>query len=330
MTNKKALITGITGQDGSYLTELLLSKGYTVHGIVRRASAFNRYRIDHLLNDHTLYDKRLFLHYADLMDVNALRRIIEMLRPDELYHLAGQSHVGLSFELPESTAQEVGMATLSILEILREKDFPVKMYHASSSEVFGSVSESPQDEQTPYRPATPYGCSKAFATNMSRIYRDAHGLFVCNGILYNHESSRRSENFVTSKIVRSAAAIKLGLESEIKLGNLDAKRDWGYANDYVIAMQLMLQQDVADDYVIASGEAHSVREFLELAFSHLELDYKKYVKMERRFIRAGDPVNLIGNATKARDKLSWKPTVSFEELVYLLVDEQMSRLSKTV
>src|SRR5690242_11327821 len=265
--SKIALITGITGQDGSYLTELLLKKGYAVHGIVRRTSNLLRSRIEHLRRDPKIYDKDFFLHYGDLSDTTTLRRIFREVQPDEVYHLAGQSHVGLSFDIPESTCDEAGMSTLRLLEIARDQAHPVRFYHASTSEIFGNAAESPQTEETPMRPTSPYGCAKAFATQLVRVYRQSYGLFACNGILYNHESPRRGENFVTRKIARAVARISRGLDSELVLGNLESKRDWGRAQDYVQAMWLMLQHAKPDDYVVATGAAHSVREFLEAAFA---------------------------------------------------------------
>ena len=262
-SKKLALITGITGQDGSYLAELLLEKGYMVHGIVRRTSNLLRSRIEHLRRDEKIYRRRLFLHYGDLSDSATLSRIIADVQPMELYHLAGQSHVGLSFEIPESTCEEAGMATLRLLEIVRSQPQPLRFYHASSSEIFGNAREIPQTESTPLRPTSPYGCAKAFATQLAQVYRESYGLFVCNGILYNHESPRRGENFVTRKIARAAARIARNLETELVLGNIESQRDWGRAQDYVQAMWLMLQHHTADDYVVATGESHSVREFVE-------------------------------------------------------------------
>src|SRR5438874_6038008 len=276
-SDKIALITGITGQDGSYLAELLLEKDYTVHGIVRRTSNMLRSRIEHLRRNEEIYGRRLFLHYGDLSDSTTLRRIISDVRPTELYHLAGQSHVGLSFEIPESTCEEIGMATLRLLEITRDQKEPVKFYHASSSEIFGSAAESPQTEETPLRPSSPYGCAKAFATQLARVYRDSYGLFVCNGILYNHESPRRGENFVTRKITRAVAQIARGLEHELVLGSLESRRDWGRAQDYVAAMWLMLQQEKPADYVVATGETHSVRDFVEAAFAVVNFPPEEYV-----------------------------------------------------
>src|ERR1051325_9776227 len=303
MANKVALITGITGQDGSYLTELLLQKDYAVHGIVRRTSNLVRSRIEHLRRDPKIYEKRLFLHYGDLSDTTTLRRIFGEVQPAELYHLAGQSHVGLSFEIPESTCDEAGMATLRLLEILRDQRAPVRFYHASTSEIFGNAAESPQTEETPMRPTSPYGCAKAFATQLARVYRRSYGLFVCNGILYNHESPRRGENFVTRKIARAAARISRGLDSELVLGNVEGKRDWGRAQDYVVAMWMMLQHEKPDDYIVATGETHSVREFVEAAFKVVDLPWKKYVKQDPAFDRPIEPARLVGNAEKIQKTL---------------------------
>src|SRR5216110_3501760 len=314
MAEKIALITGITGQDGSYLAELLLEKGYTVHGIVRRTSNLLRSRIEHLRRDEKIYGQRLFLHYGDLSDSTTLRRILGDVCPTELYHLAGQSHVGLSFEIPESTCEEIGMATLRLLEIARDQPKPVKFYHASSSEIFGNATDSPQTENTPLRPASPYGCAKAFATQLARVYRDSYGLFVCNGILYNHESPRRGENFVTRKIARAVARIARGLEDELVLGSLESRRDWGRAQDYVVAMWLMLQHEKPDDYVVATGEARSVRDFVEAAFAVVDLPWEKYVKQDRAFDRPIEPARLVGRADKICKTLGWKPGGSFEQL----------------
>jgi GDPmannose 4,6-dehydratase len=323
---KTALITGITGQDGSYLAELLLAKGYAVHGVVRRTSNLLRSRIEHLRSDEDIYNKRLFLHYGDLSDGTTLRRIFSKVRPAELYHLAGQSHVGLSFEIPESTCEE-GMATLRLLEIVRDQAEPVKIYHASSSEIFGSAAESPQTESTPLHPSTPYGCAKAFATQLARVYRDSYGLFVCNGILYNHESPRRGENFVTRKIARAVARIARGLEDELVLGNLESRRDWGRAQDYVVAMWLMLQHEKPDDYIVATGETHSVREFVEAAFAVVKLPWEKYVKHNPAFDRLNDPAHLVGSAEKVKATLGWRPTGSFAELVREMVNAELENAS---
>jgi GDPmannose 4,6-dehydratase len=321
---KTALITGITGQDGSYLAELLLGKGYIVHGVVRRTSNLLRSRIEHLRRDEAIYDKRLFLHYGDLSDGTTLRRIFSRVRPGEVYHLAGQSHVGLSFEIPESTCDEIGMATLRLLEIVRDQPEPVKIYHASSSEIFGNAEESPQSETTPLRPSSPYGCAKAFATQLARVYRDSYGLFVCNGILYNHESPRRGENFVTRKIARAVARIAHGLDDELVLGNLESRRDWGRAQDYVFAMWLMLQHGKPDDYVVATGQTHSVREFVEAAFAVVKLPWEKYVKHNPAFDRLNDPAHLAGSAEKIRTTLGWQPTGSFVELVHEMVEAELA------
>lgn len=330
MSNEKiALITGITGQDGSYLTELLLQKGYAVHGIVRRTSNLLRSRIEHLRRDEKIYGKNLFLHYGDLSDTTTLRRIFREVGPGELYHLAGQSHVGLSFELPESTCDEAGMATLRLLEIVRDQSPNVRFYHASTSEIFGNASESPQTEETPMRPTSPYGCAKAFATQLSRVYRQSYGMFVCNGILYNHESPRRGENFVTRKIARSAARISRGLDVDLVLGNLESKRDWGRAQDYVAAMWLMLQYEKPDDYVVATGEVHSVRDFVEAAFAVVDLPWKKYVKQDPAFDRPIEPARLVGCADKIRKTLGWKPSGSFEQLVREMVEAEVEELSRS-
>lgn len=325
-TEKIALITGITGQDGSYLAELLLEKGYEVHGIVRRTSNLLRSRIEHLRREKQVSD-RLTLHYGDLSDGTTLRRTFARVQPTELYHLAGQSHVGLSFEIPESTSDEIAMATLRLLEIARDQPRPFRFYHASSSEVFGHAIEAPQDEETAIRPASPYGCAKAFATQMARIYRLSYGLFVCNGILYNHESPRRGENFVTRKIARGAARIARGLDEELVLGNLAGRRDWGHAKDYVEAMWLMLQHDRPDDYVVASGKTHSVQELVEAAFAVVNLPWEKYVRHSTAFDRPADPALLVGSAEKIRRTLGWKPRTSFSELVREMVQAELDSLS---
>ncbi len=324
---KRALLTGITGQDGSYLAELLLEKGYAVHGVVRRTSNLLRSRIEHLRADESLYGSRLFLHYGDLSDGTTLRRIFAQVQPAEVYHLAGQSHVGLSFEIPESTSEEVAMATLRLLEISRDQPQPLRFYHASSSEIFGAAAESPQTEETPLRPASPYGCAKAFATQLARVYRQAYGLFVCNGILYNHESPRRGENFVTRKIARAVARISRGLESELVLGNTAACRDWGHARDYVEAMWLMLQHTEPDDYVVATGEPHSVQDFVEAAFAVVDLPWKKYLKRNAALERPTEPARLVGSTEKIRRTLGWKPRTSFSELVREMVEAELSVLA---
>jgi len=323
---KAALITGIGGQDGSYLTELLLEKNYTVHGMVRRTSNLLRSRIEHLRRDEKIYGQRFFLHYGDLSDGTTLRRIFRNVRPTELYHLAGQSHVGLSFEIPESTCEEAGMATLRLLEIARDQPAPVRFYHASSSEIFGNATETPQTENTPMFPASPYGCAKAFATQLARVYRQSYGLFVCNGILYNHESPRRGENFVTRKIARGVARIARGLDVDLVLGNLESRRDWGRAQDYVRAMWLMLRRKTADDYIVATGETHSVREFVEAAFAVVDLPWEKYVKRDPSFDRPTEPASLVGCANKIRRVLGWKPSGTFPQLVREMVEAELAAI----
>ncbi len=316
---RTALITGVTGQDGSYLSELLLAKGYTVHGLVRRSSNTVRLRLEHLTGDESIYGKRLFLHYADLDDVTTIRRLLLKLKPDEVYHLAGQSHVGASFEIPESTCEFTAMGTLRLLEILRDLEPVPRLLHVSSSEIFGHPERSPQDEQTPLRPVTPYGVAKAFATDMIRVYRESFGFFACNAICYNHESPRRGESFVTRKITRSAVRIQRGLQHELLLGNLDATRDWGYAPDYVEAFWRMLQATEASDLVLASGEPHSVKDWLRVAFEAVGLNWHDYVKLDPRFLRKADPCRLLGDPSRARQRIGWAPTVSFEEMVRAMV-----------
>src|SRR2546426_6701539 len=323
---KTALITGITGQDGSYLTELLLERGYTVHGLVRRTSNLLRSRIEHLRGDAAVYGERLFLHYGDLGDSTALRRVFAETRPEEVYHLAGQSHVGLSFEIPESTCEEAGMATLRLLEIARDQPRPPRFYHASTSEIFGTAAESPQNENTSMRPSSPYGCAKAFATQLARVYRQSYGLFVCNGILYNHESPRRGENFVTRKITRAVARIARGLEHELVLGSLESRRDWGRAQDYVAAMWLMLQHEKADDYVVATGQTHSVRDFVEAAFAIVNIPWEKFVKHNTSFDRLADPTKLVGSAKKIEQRLGWKPSGNFQQLVREMVEAELAAI----
>jgi GDPmannose 4,6-dehydratase len=326
---KRALITGITGQDGSYLTELLLEKKYEVHGIVRRSSTLDRPRLAQQYRDETVYGKRLFLHYADLSDVTSIRRIVQRVAPDEFYHLAGQSHVGLSFEIPESTCELTAIGTLRILEILRDQPKPPRFVHASSREIFGTPTEVPQNERTPMNPNSPYGVAKAFATQMVKIYREAHGLFFCNAICYNHESPRRSENFVTRKISLAAARIKLGLQRELTMGSIDSARDWGYAAEYVEAMWRMLQQETPDDYILATGQTHSVREFLRLAFDTVGLDWQNYYRLDPRFGRPADPENLLGDPTHAYSVLGWKSKTSLAELARLMVEHDLDRLKET-
>jgi len=325
--NKTALITGITGQDGSYLTELLLAKGYTVHGIIRRSSVFTTERIDHLYQDRHEPDVRLKLHYGDLLDATNIRRIISEVRPDEIYNLAAQSHVRTSFDEPVYTAQVVAIGTLHLLEAIRDFQIgsgrEVRFYQASSSEMFGKVSEIPQTEATPFYPRSPYACAKVQAYWQTINYREAYGLFACNGILFNHESPRRGETFVTRKITRAATRIKLGLQDALYLGNLDAKRDWGFAGDYVEAMWRMLQDPIADDFVVATGEMYGVREFLSEAFGYLDLDWGEHVRFDPRYLRPTEVNVLLGDATKARDRLGWKPTVAMPELCRMMVDTDM-------
>ncbi|MGD0536910.1 MAG: GDP-mannose 4,6-dehydratase [Verrucomicrobiota bacterium] len=311
----RAFITGITGQDGSYLAELLLEKGYEVHGIVRHTSGLTRSRIEHLCRDPAIYGRRLFLHCADLDDPTTLRRALFKAAPEEVYHLAGQSHVGLSFELPESTCALTAMGTLRLLEMLRDLPAPARFFHASSCEIFGAPAQTPQDEQTPVAPVTPYGCAKAFATQMVAVYRASFGLHASNGILFNHESPRRGENFVTQKICRAAAAIKLGRQREVCLGNTVAERDWGHARDYVRAMWLMLQQNRPDDYVIGTGRPHRVQEVIEIAFATVDLDWREHVRQDPRLFRPAEPQRLVGNAAKARRQLGWEPRTSFADLI---------------
>ncbi|HVA76363.1 MAG TPA: GDP-mannose 4,6-dehydratase [Candidatus Binataceae bacterium] len=324
---KVALITGVTGQDGSYLAELLLTKGYQVHGIVRRTSSFATGRIDHLRKGFTPGSDGLQLHYGDLGDGTGLRRIIEQVRPDEVYNLAAQSHVRISFDQPEYTADVVGVGTLRLLEALRDHNHrhgrAARLYQAGSSEMFGKVAEIPQRETTAFHPRSPYACAKVYAHEQTVNYREAYGLFACNGILFNHESPRRGENFVTRKITRSAGRIKLGMQDKLALGNLEAKRDWGFAGDYVEAMWMMLQQELPDDYVIATGETHPVQEFLELAFDRLGLDWKKHVEIDPRFFRPSEVDILIGDASKARRVLGWAPRVSFTQLTAMMVDADL-------
>ena len=311
-----ALITGITGQDGSYLTELLLEKGYLVHGIVRRSSSMNRWRIDHLVQDENIYGKSFFLHYADLSDDASLRRIFSKVNPDEVYHLAGQSHVALSFDIPELTTHEISNATLKLLEICRDQALQPKIYLAGSSEIFGNAKESIQTEETQFNPTSPYGVCKAFCVEMGKVYRSGYGMHVSNGILYNHESPRRGENFVTQKIVRGAASIAQGKAENLELGNIDIERDWGYAPDYVLGMWMMLQQEHADDYILATGQTHKLSEFLKTAFQYFDLDYQKYIRVNQKFIRPNEPQKLCGDSSKARKVLGWKSSLNFTELIY--------------
>ncbi len=321
---KKALITGITGQDGSYLAELLLSKGYEVHGLIRRASTFNTERIDHLYKDPHERDTRLFLHYGDLSDSGQLTNIIYNIKPDEIYNLAAQSHVRVSFDLPEYTGDISGLGTTRFLEAIKKSGIKTKFYQASSSEMFGS-SPPPQNEKSPFYPRSPYAIAKVYSYWMTVNYREAYDLFACNGILFNHESPRRGETFVTRKITRALARIKLGLQDKLYLGNLEAKRDWGYAKEYAEAMWLMLQQDEPDDYVIATGEAHSVKEFLTEAFSYLGLDWQEHVEIDPRYLRPTEVDVLVGDSRKAQEKLGWRPKVRFKELVKIMVDADLEK-----
>lgn len=322
---KRALITGITGQDGSYLTEILLDKGYEVHGIVRRASNFNTQRIDHLYEGPQEVGRRLILHYGDLSDSSALVKLLYELAPDEIYNLGAQSHVRVSFDIPESTGDIVGMGAVRILEAIREANLVKKCryYQASSSEMFGKVQEIPQTETTPFWPRSPYACAKVYAYWLTVNYRESYGLHASNGILFNHESPRRGETFVTRKITRAATRIKLGLQDALYLGNLDAKRDWGYAREYCEMMWLMLQQENPDDYVVATNETHSVREFVEEAFSLLDLDWEKYVRYDQKYDRPAEVELLIGNPEKAKRQLGWEPKVRFKDLVKLMVDADL-------
>jgi len=316
---KKALITGITGQDGSYLAELLLAKGYEVHGIIRRASTFNTERIDHLYQDPHINGVRLFLHFGDIADSTNLIKLLYRVQPEEIYHLAAQSHVRVSFDIPEYTGDVTGLGTVRILEAIRETGLKAKFYQASSSEMFGSALEIPQRETTPFHPRSPYGAAKVYAYWVTVNYRESYGLFACNGILFNHESPRRGETFVTRKITRAAAHIKAGLQDKLYLGNLEAKRDWGYAKEYVEAMWLMLQQSEANDYIIATGESHSVKEFLTEAFSYVGLNWQEHVEIDPRYYRPAEVDVLLGDPSKAERKLRWTPKTGFKELVRLMV-----------
>ncbi|MBU3664314.1 MAG: GDP-mannose 4,6-dehydratase [Chthoniobacterales bacterium] len=323
---KKALVTGITGQDGSYLADMLLAKGYEVHGIIRRASTFNTARIDHLYQDPHVNGVRLFLHYGDLADSVNLTKLLYDLQPDEVYNLGAQSHVRVSFDIPEYTSDVTGVGTIRILEAIRESGVKPRFYQASSSEMYGKVQEVPQTEKTPFWPRSPYGCAKVFGYWATVNYRESYGLFACNGILFNHESPRRGETFVTRKISRAVAAIKLGLQNELYLGNLDAKRDWGYAPEYVEGMWRMLQADQPDDYVLATNETHTVKEFVQEAFGHVGLDLEKHVKYDARYERPAEVDLLIGDPAKAKRQLGWEPKVRFKELVQIMVDADLEML----
>ena len=324
---KRALITGITGQDGSYLADLLLEKGYEVHGIIRRASTFNTARIDHLYADPHINGVRLFLHYGDLTDSVNLVKLLYDLKPDEVYHLAAQSHVRVSFDIPEYTADVSGVGTIRILEAMRETGIRPRFYQASSSEMFGKVQEVPQTELTPFWPRSPYGVAKVFAYWATVNYRESYGLRASNGILFNHESPRRGETFVTRKITRAVAAIKNGLQKELFLGNLEAKRDWGYAPEYVEGMWRMLQEEDGDDFILATNETHTVREFCEAAFGHVDLDWQDHVRHDSRYERPAEVDLLIGDPAKAKKILGWEPKVRFRELARLMVDADMELLS---
>ena len=317
---KKALITGITGQDGSYLAELLLEKGYEIHGIIRRSSSFNTERIDHLYKDPHINDVKMFLHYGDLSDSSNLSRLLEKIEPDEIYNLAAQSHVRVSFDMPEYTADVVGLGTIRILDAIKETQIKTKFYQASTSELYGKVVETPQTEKTPFYPRSPYACAKLYSYWITVNYRESYDMYACNGILFNHESPRRGETFVTKKITHAIAKILNKEQDKLYLGNLDSKRDWGYAKDYVEAMWLMLQQEKADDYVIATGETHSVREFLDEAFGLVGLDWKKYVEIDPRYYRPAEVDLLLGDPAKAKEKLGWKPKTTFKELVKIMLE----------
>ena len=325
---KRALITGVTGQDGSYLAELLLGKGYEVYGVVRRSSSFNTERLDTIYQDPHVPDYRLRLIYGDLDDASSLNRALRTVKPDEIYNLGAQSHVRVSFDVPEYTADVTGIGTVRVLEAIRDAGITPRFYQASSSELYGNAS-APQSEETPFQPRSPYACAKVFAHQLCQNYRDAYGMHISCGILFNHESPRRGIPFVTRKITRTAARIRHGLEQKLYLGNLDSYRDWGFAGDYVEAMWLMLQQDKGDDYVVATGESHSVRECLEVAFGELELDWKKYVEIDPRYFRPTEVDHLKGNPGKAMRKLGWKPKVTFKGLIQMMVraDEEDVRTS---
>ncbi len=326
MTRKKALITGITGQDGSYLAELLLSKDYEVYGIIRRSSSFNTERIDHIYQDPHESARRLKLIYGDLNDASSLNKILRDVQPDEIYNLGAQSHVRVSFDIPEYTAEVGGLGTLRLLEAIRDTGIKTKFYQASSSELYGKVQEVPQRETTPFYPRSPYAVAKLYSFWITVNYRESYDMFACNGILFNHESPRRGETFVTRKVTKAAVAIKLGLQDKLFLGNLDAKRDWGFAGDYVEAMWLMLQQEKPDDFVIATGETYSVRDLLTASFGYLGLDWEKYVEIDPRYYRPAEVDLLIGDPTKARTVLGWEPKVKFKELVQMMVDSDLEKI----
>ena len=318
-----ALITGITGQDGSYLAELLLAKGYDVHGIIRRSSSFNTERLNTIYQDPHELGSRLHLHYGDLTDASGLRDILTRTQPTEVYNLGAQSHVRVSYDQPVYTVNTAGLGTLLLLEAIRDVGLPIRFYQASSSEMFGKVAETPQKETTPFHPRSPYACAKVYSHHQVINYREAYGMFACSGILFNHESPRRGETFVTRKVTRAATRIKLGLQNTLDLGNLEAKRDWGFAGDYVEAMWLMLQQDQPDDYVIATGETRSVREWVELCFKLVGLDWKHHVKIDARYLRPAEVDLLLGDSSKARIKLGWKPKVNLESLANMMLEHDM-------
>jgi GDPmannose 4,6-dehydratase len=326
LKSKKALITGITGQDGSYLAELLLGKGYEVHGIIRRASTFNTGRLDPIYSDAHDTKTRLFLHYGDLSDASSLSRLLGGIKPDEVYNLAAQSHVRVSFDSPEYTTDITATGAVRLLEAMRETGLSPRFYQASSSEMYGMVRETPQRESTPFYPRSPYGCAKVYAYWITVNFRESYGLHASNGILFNHESPRRGETFVTRKITRAVAHIASGLQDKLYLGNLDAKRDWGYAKEFVEAMWLMLQQEKPDDYVVATGETHSIREFLDLAFGHVNIDWKKHVEIDPRYYRPAEVDLLMGDYSKAKKKLGWEPKTKFPELVKLMVEADIKLL----
>ena len=326
--NKRALITGITGQDGSFLAELLLDKGYEVYGLIRRSSSFNTERIDHLYKDPHEPDNRLHLFYGDLNDSSSLNNILRNTQPEEIYNLGAQSHVRVSFDVPEYTAEVTGLGTVRILEAIRETGIRPKFYQASSSELFGVARETPQTETTPFHPRSPYGCAKAYAYHITVNYRESYGLFAANGILFNHESERRGETFVSRKITRAATRIKLGLQEKLYLGNLDARRDWGHAKDYVRAMWMMLQAEKPQDYVIATGETHSVRDFLDETFAYLDLDWKQHVEVDPKYYRPAEVDVLLGDYSKAKRELGWEPEVKFPQLVKLMVDHDLKLAEK--
>jgi GDPmannose 4,6-dehydratase len=331
MAGQRALITGITGQDGSYLAELLIEKGYEVHGLVRRSSSMNRARIDHLFEEHLSSAGTAgphYLHYGDLTDASSVNRLLREIRPDEIYNLGAQSHVKVSFEIPEYTGETAALGTLRLLEGVRESGLQPRFYQAGSSEMFGGSGETALHENSAFRPRSPYAAAKLFAHWTAVNYREAYGIFVCNGILFNHESPRRGETFVSRKISHAVAEIKLALKNQLVLGNLEARRDWGYAKEYVEAMWRMLQQPTPDDYVIATGETHSVREFCERAFAHVGLDYRKFVVIDKRYFRPTEVDVLIGDASKARERLGWTPRVKFDDLVRLMVDADLEVLSR--